>query len=135
MALVGASTAVQCGDHWLMIKRGKEPFLGRWSFPGGAIENGETPAMAAQRELVEETGLHVPLPSIHFVIEHPLRQGLKLGLHAANIDAPLPKIMAGDDAADAQWLPIDVILELPVDQKTPAVNALLQRAKSLLANL
>lgn len=32
---------------------------GKWGFPGGAIELGETPQMAAIREAKEETGLDV----------------------------------------------------------------------------
>ena len=31
----------------------------KWGFPGGALELGETPQMAAKREVKEETGLDV----------------------------------------------------------------------------
>lgn len=36
----------------------------KWGFPGGAIELGETPQMAAIREVKEETGLDVKVGRI-----------------------------------------------------------------------
>ena len=35
--------------------------FGKWGFPGGAVELGETPEMAAIREVKEETGLVVEI--------------------------------------------------------------------------
>ena len=40
----------------LLQRRGD---FGKWGFPGGAVELGETPEMAAIREVKEETGLEV----------------------------------------------------------------------------
>ena len=37
---------------------------GCWEFPGGKIEEGETPASAAQREVWEEVG--IALPKVEF---------------------------------------------------------------------
>lgn len=45
----------------LLQKRGDS---GKWGFPGGAIELGETPEEAAVRELKEETGLDVAVESL-----------------------------------------------------------------------
>jgi len=41
----------------LLIKRGIEPFLGKWALPGGFIHDDETIDKAALRELNEEAGI------------------------------------------------------------------------------
>lgn len=53
----GASVIVFEDGKVLLIKRGKEPFKGYWSLPGGSHEYGETLEECAARELREETGL------------------------------------------------------------------------------
>ena len=41
----------------LLIKRGEEPFIGKFALPGGFINKGETIEETAKRELLEETGV------------------------------------------------------------------------------
>lgn len=41
----------------LLVQRAKPPDAGLWGFPGGRIALGETVAAAAERELLEETGV------------------------------------------------------------------------------
>ena len=53
----GASFALLRGDSVLLVERAKPPRAGLWSLPGGHIEPGETAVAAAERELLEETGL------------------------------------------------------------------------------
>jgi len=41
----------------LIVQRAQQPNQGRWGFPGGVLELGETVAAGAMRELREETGI------------------------------------------------------------------------------
>jgi len=56
----GAVGVVRRDGRYLMIRRAEGLLAGgAWCFPGGAIEDGETPAEAMVREMHEEVGLHV----------------------------------------------------------------------------
>ena len=41
----------------LIVQRAQQPNAGRWGFPGGVLELGETVGEGAMRELMEETGI------------------------------------------------------------------------------
>jgi 8-oxo-dGTP diphosphatase len=41
----------------LIVQRAQQPNAGRWGFPGGVLELGETVGDGAMRELLEETGI------------------------------------------------------------------------------
>ncbi len=56
--LPAVSVAIVRGDMVLLVKRARQPSQGFYAFPGGKVEVGETLEQAAQRELLEETGLH-----------------------------------------------------------------------------
>jgi ADP-ribose pyrophosphatase YjhB (NUDIX family) len=45
------------GTKALIVQRAQQPNAGRWGFPGGVLELGETVAAGAMRELMEETGI------------------------------------------------------------------------------
>lgn len=47
------------GKYLLQQRSTGQALAGKWEFPGGKIETGETPAEAAVRETLEETGLAV----------------------------------------------------------------------------
>ncbi len=56
---VAAAAVVRKGNTVLLIKRGVAPNKGLWAIPGGSVELGETLQQAAEREVLEETGLTV----------------------------------------------------------------------------
>jgi ADP-ribose pyrophosphatase YjhB (NUDIX family) len=53
----GCLAVVRRGDKVLLAERSHPPAIGKWGFPGGMIELGETILHCAQRELLEETGI------------------------------------------------------------------------------
>jgi 8-oxo-dGTP diphosphatase len=55
--IVGVLAVVLRGERALVVRRANPPMAGRWGFPGGVLELGETVAEGAMRELLEETGV------------------------------------------------------------------------------
>lgn len=99
------------GLEVLLIQRGRAPWAGEWSIPGGRQEWGENVRETAVREVREETGVEITNLSLLDVVD-----GISRGpdgdvdKHWTLVDfradwvsgAPCP----GDDAAAAKWVPV-----------------------------
>ena len=48
----------------VLIQRDIEPGYGKWTFPGGFVERGERAEAAAEREVLEESGLEIEVADI-----------------------------------------------------------------------
>src|SRR5436305_12582653 len=55
--IVAVLAVVLRGEQALIVQRAQQPNAGRWGFPGGVLELGETVAEGAMRELFEENGI------------------------------------------------------------------------------
>ncbi len=107
---IGVGAVVFRGDEILVIKRGKPPFLDRWSIPGGGLRHGERLEEAARREVKEETSLDIRIGGLIGVFEALPGDHAEEGLlrHTILIDywaewtrgAPV----AGDDASEAEFV-------------------------------
>jgi ADP-ribose pyrophosphatase YjhB (NUDIX family) len=62
-----ATVIVEHGGRVLLQQRAMAPGAGGWTFPGGFLEIGETPAEGAAREAKEEVGLDVTIGRLHGV--------------------------------------------------------------------
>jgi 8-oxo-dGTP diphosphatase len=58
---VVAGTVFTLNGGIVLLKRGVEPSMGKWVFPGGYVDRGESVKDAAIRETREESGLDVRL--------------------------------------------------------------------------
>ncbi|MFZ0887581.1 MAG: NUDIX hydrolase [Candidatus Binataceae bacterium] len=68
--LVAGCLVVDAG-RLLLLRRGIPPRHGRWTFPGGYVDLGETPERAAARETLEEVGMRVRVGKVFGVYTDP----------------------------------------------------------------
>ena len=99
----------------LVVRRGEPPYAGRVALPGGFVRPDEGLAAAALRELAEETGLvDVPghleqLGSYGDPGRDPRMRVVSVAYLGLAADLPLP--VAGGDARQARWAPVDGLLD------------------------
>ena len=132
--IVGVLAVVMRGDRALVVRRANPPLPGRWGFPGGVLELGETVAQGAMRELLEETGVIAeaagPLTVIDTIDRDP--EG-RIRYHYTLVAVigrwQSGEGVAGDDADEVAWL---TRAEL-VEQGLPTAPALLRLIDLALA--
>lgn len=124
---VAAGAIVLHEDKVLLVLRGQAPALGLWAIPGGSVELGETLTAAAEREVLEETGLHVHAGEVVYTFDSIHRDAagrvlyhyVILDVLATAID-PAQPLRPADDVRDARWFTLAEINNpaLPVTDPT-----------------
>jgi ADP-ribose pyrophosphatase YjhB (NUDIX family) len=108
-----AVAAVLLQDGQILLgRRAVDPQRGRWTVPAGFLDAGEDPRRAAEREVLEETGLQVRAAELLDVIagqEHPRGAHLIIFYRAELLGGEL---QAADDIDAARFFPLDALPEL-----------------------
>ena len=120
---VGVGVIVFRDKEVLLVKRNKDPNKGHWSIPGGRQILGETVAEAAQRELLEETGVKVaPLLLVDVVDAIITDAEGKIKFHYTLVDFMghwySGDSRAGDDAQEVRWVHLNEMSSYPLLEKT-----------------
>ena len=107
--IVGVLAVVLRGERALVVRRANPPLSGRWGFPGGVLELGETVAQGAMRELFEETGVEAEAAGPLTVIDTIDRDGDDRVRYHYTLVAIIGhwrsgEGVPGDDADEVAWL-------------------------------
>ncbi len=105
---VGVGAVVFHNDAVLLVQRGNPPCSHEWAIPGGKVRLGETLQQAAEREILEETGIRISAgePIYAFDLIETGANG-DVQWHYAIIDLQGEylggEVSSGDDATAAGW--------------------------------
>ncbi|MBO0735074.1 MAG: NUDIX hydrolase [Alphaproteobacteria bacterium] len=132
--VVGVLAVVLRGEHVLVVRRTNPPMRGRWGFPGGVLELGETVAQGAMRELFEETGVKAEAAGPLTVIDTIDRdQEGRVRYHYTLVAVvgswESGEGVPGDDAEEVAWLTRAEIVEQDLPT-SPALLPLIDLARA-----
>ena len=99
------------GGRVLLLRRGIVPQIGKWTFPGGYVDLGETPEQAALRETGEEVGMRVELGPLLGVFSDPADPIAAVVVYMARPGAEKPGV--SDEATEVRYFAPE---EIPWDE-------------------
>lgn len=115
-----SSAIVRRDGRYLLVRRLYPPAADLYAFPGGRAEPGETPAEAAIRECIEETGIVGTDPRLYATYDLVTRDGEGAITHhyflSVFVLAETGQIeaVAADDAGECGWYSLEEIRQMPV---------------------
>jgi 8-oxo-dGTP diphosphatase len=123
---VAVGAVVLKDNRVLLVRRAKPPAQGLWAIPGGSVELGETLQQAAEREILEETGITIQAKKPVYTFDLIEKdENNRIRFHYVIVDLmadyisgkPLPV----DDADEVRWVSSEELKNLDVNPRTLTV--------------
>ncbi|MBI1425324.1 MAG: NUDIX domain-containing protein [Gammaproteobacteria bacterium] len=121
--IIAVGAVVFHDDHVLLVQRKQAPNQGQWAIPGGKVHLGESLASAAEREILEETGVHIrahnPVHTFELIEKDPHDN---INYHYVIIDLLADYLegqpRAADDVSAAAWIARTQLATLNINAET-----------------
>ena len=110
----------------LLIRRGGQPYLGKWALPGGFVHMDESLEDAARRELEEETGVAGVFLEQLYTFGRPDRDPRERVItvaYYALVPSDRLQLRAASDAEAVGWFAMDELPALAFDHAAIVKNA------------
>lgn len=116
--VLGVGAVIVQDGKLVLVRRGVEPALGKWSIPGGAVELGEAVRDATIREAKEECGLDIELiddKPVDVFDNLIMDEDGRLRYHYVLLQfLARPKggtLKPTSDVTDARWVPLEEVVQ------------------------
>lgn len=125
---IAAGCLIQRGGAVLLVRRAIEPGYGRWVFPGGHVDRGETPEAAALRETHEECGAVAAIDGLVGVYSYSGRPVIVVAYRATLLPES-PEPFPADETLEVGWFTPEEVdrLDLAFPSTADALAALFGR--------
>ena len=117
-----AAAVIRDGNRIFATQKGYGNYRGWWEFPGGKIEDGETPQQALKREIEEELDTEIEVGELIASVEydypefHLFMDCFWCTVVSGNLtlkEAEDAKWLSKEDLMSVKWLPADMeVLEI-----------------------